>query len=141
LALGGSKEQEVEYGQLKGKYEAIQQVIDSKNCPLITPQERMVQTTPICTNEKECAIKWEAAQIWVVHNSAYKIQTTTNVLLETYNSPNGESKLAVRVTKEPLGGGRYKFIVNAWCGSELGCIPDELSAGLDFNKQISAIAP
>lgn len=36
------------------------------------------RTIPTCTEEKECNAKWETAQLWVVKNAGYKIQTATN---------------------------------------------------------------
>jgi hypothetical protein len=36
FALGGTKQQEAEYGRLKGEYEAIQQTAITKKCPGIT---------------------------------------------------------------------------------------------------------
>ena len=36
FALGGTKEQEAEYGRLKGEYEAIQQAAIAKKCTLPT---------------------------------------------------------------------------------------------------------
>jgi hypothetical protein len=38
FALGGTKQQEAEYGRLKGEYDALQQSAVVKKCPGITPQ-------------------------------------------------------------------------------------------------------
>lgn len=104
-------------------------------------QARFDQTIPICNDEKDCAAKWEAAQLWIIHNAGYKLQTTTSVLLETYNATGSSTSLAVRVTKEPLGGGKYKILVRTWCDNFLGCAPDSWGAALDFNQKISAVTP
>ena len=100
-----------------------------------------LRTTPICANGPDCNAKWEAAQLWVVHNSGYKIQTATSVVIETYNPTPHLTSIAVRITKEPIGGGRYKFLVSVWCDNLFRCIPNELDASLDFNKTIAAATP
>ena len=38
FALGGTKQQEAEYGRLRGEYDALQQAAVVKKCPGITPQ-------------------------------------------------------------------------------------------------------
>lgn len=99
------------------------------------------RTIPTCDGEQDCNAKWEAAQLWVVHNAGFKIQTATNVLLETYNATGGSTSIAARVTKEPLGGGRYKIIVRTWCDNIFGCTPNTWDAALDFNRKIGAATP
>lgn len=99
------------------------------------------RTIPICTEGVDCDIKWDAAQLWIVKNAGYKLQIATNVLLETYNPGYAKTELAVRVTKEPLGGGTYKLVVATWCDNLFGCNPDRLDAALDFNRTISAVKP
>lgn len=107
-------------------------------------QAKMAQfqrTIPTCSNEKDCKAKWDAAQLWIVHNAGYKLQTVTDVLLETYNPGEYDTDLAVRVTKEPQGDGVYKIIVKAWCNNIFGCTPNALDAELDFNAKVGAATP
>jgi len=99
------------------------------------------QTTPICNDEKDCNAKWEAAQLWIVHNAGFKLQTTTNVLLQTYNATGGSPSIAVQVTKEPMGGGKYKILVSVSCDNMFGCVPNQWDAALDFNRTVSAATP
>lgn len=98
------------------------------------------RTIPTCSGGEDCTAKWEAAQLWVVHNAGYKIQTSTSVLIETY-SPHNTKSIGVQVTKEPLGGGKYKILANIWCDSLIGCNPDVWDAAMNFNKTVSAAAP
>lgn len=99
------------------------------------------RTTPICNDEKDCNAKWEAAQLWIVHNAGFKLQITTNVLLQTYNATGGSPSIAVQVTKEPMGGGKYKLLVIVSCDNMFGCVPNQWDAALDFNKTVSAATP
>lgn len=104
-------------------------------------QAEIDKTIPTCANKDDCSAKWDAAQLWIVHHAAYKIQTATNVLIETFNPSNSDTGLAARVTKEPMGAGKYKILVSLWCDNIFGCIPDTYSSALDFNKTVSAAAP
>lgn len=103
--------------------------------------DRFNVTIPTCEGEADCKTKWEAAQLWVVHNAGYKIQTATSVLIETYNPSQYSSSLAARVTKEPLGGGKYKIVIFVWCNNSYGCRPNGWDAAIDFNEKVSAAVP
>lgn len=104
-------------------------------------RDEFKRTIPKCSSEKECTAMWEMAQLWIVKNAGYKLQTTTSVLLETYNSVDASTAMAARVTKEPLGGGAYEFKANVWCANWLGCELDPLTALLDFNRTVGAVKP
>lgn len=117
------------------------------SCATVPDAERMAmldqinKTIPTCTGAEDCNAKWEAAQLWVVHHAAYKIQTATNVLIETYNPASSSPSIAARVTKEPMGGGKYRLLVKVWCDNMFGCIPDPYASALDFNKVVGAATP
>ena len=104
-------------------------------------QAELSRTIPTCSGAADCNAKWEAAQLWVVHNAGWKIQTQSNVLIETYNAVNGSTNIAVRVTKEPLGSGRYQLLVTVWCDNIFGCHPDSWDAALKFNREIGQVTP
>lgn len=101
------------------------------------------RTIPICDGADDCKAKWEAAQIWVVHHSGFKIQTATDVLIQTYSSgDSSDTRIQMQVTKEPLGGGRYQIAIALGCNNLFGCggsSPAEL--GLAFNRQIADVHP
>ncbi|TAN06730.1 MAG: hypothetical protein EPN38_07685 [Rhodanobacteraceae bacterium] len=104
-------------------------------------QAELARTTPVCVSDADCKAKWDAAQLWIVHNAGYKLQTVTDVLLSTYNSVGGSPDIAVQVTKEPIGGGKYKILVSVSCDNLFGCVPNQWDAALDFNKTVSAVTP
>lgn len=104
-------------------------------------QAELASTTPVCASDADCKAKWDAAQLWIAHNAGYKLQTATDVLLETYNSVGGSPDIAVQVTKEPMGGGKYKIVVSVSCDNIFGCVPNQWDAALDFNKTVSAANP
>lgn len=98
-----------------------------------------VGTAPVCHEEKQCAEMWDAAQLFVVHYAGMKLQTVTNVVIETFNSPDYKTDLAMRVTKEPIGGGAYRLTAEAWCGNFLGCMPNASVVVAAFNTQLKEI--
>jgi hypothetical protein len=42
--------------------------------PELAKMDALNKSIPVCDGEVDCKAKWEAAQLWVVHNAAYKIQ-------------------------------------------------------------------
>lgn len=99
------------------------------------------ETVPVCTGEPECTAMWEMAQLWVAKNSDKKIQTATNVLIETFGGGQYDATLAMRVTKEPQGGGVYRIVFAGGCNNMFGCVPDKIDMGLRFNQAVSAARP
>jgi hypothetical protein len=99
------------------------------------------RTIPTCEGEKDCAAKWDAAQLWVVKNAGYKLQTVTNVVIQTFNPGPSDVYLAAAITKEPAGAGKFRLIGRLWCNNPFGCSPDPLEALLRFNREVSAATP
>ncbi|MDP1586303.1 MAG: hypothetical protein Q8M07_01045 [Prosthecobacter sp.] len=127
---------------------AIMAIITAiSGCATMSSQEiqakraQLEQTTPVCIDEKDCKAKWEAAQLWIVRNAGFKLQIITDVLLQTYNASGGSPSIAAQVTKEPLGGGKYKILVSVSCDNMFGCVPNPWDAALDFNKVVGAATP
>lgn len=119
-------------------------------------QAEIEASIPVCTGEADCAVKWEAAQLWAVHNAGFKLQTITNVLLETYapayaaagvtNDLEDVGRIFVKITKEPLGNGSYRIVPIISClarfrpfGGASGqdeCLTQDQT--LDFNRTVAA---
>jgi len=108
---------------------------------MLAKQAEVNRTIPTCASVEDCNAKWEAAQLWVVHNAGWKIQTQSSVLIETYNAVNSSPNIAVRVTKEPIGGGKYQLLVKVWCDNIFGCEPNSWDAALNFNQTIGGVTP
>ena len=98
-----------------------------------------LNTIPVCDLKLDCTAKWEAAQLWVAKNAGYKIQTATNVIIETFNPTRDDTYLAAKITKEPIGSGKYKIVANLWCNNMFGCNPDKWLASIEFNKSINFV--
>jgi len=82
---------------------------------------------PLSCSGDECKAMWDRAIYFVNTNSAYKIQTVNDNMIETYNPSQYSPKLAFRIIKQPLGDGAYKIIVQTWCDNFLGCSPHSLT--------------
>jgi hypothetical protein len=96
---------------------------------------------PECSSEKQCAAMWDAAQIFVARNAQMKMQISTNVLIETFNPPQYGTEIAMRVMREPIGGGSYRLSARAWCNNLFGCSSDPHMLRAAFNRQMAAVTP
>ncbi|HEX3529699.1 MAG TPA: hypothetical protein VH988_21790 [Thermoanaerobaculia bacterium] len=116
-------------------------------------QAEIEASIPVCTGDADCVAKWEAAQLWVVHNAGFKLQTVTNVLLETYapayasagitNNPDDVGRIFAKITKEPIGNGSYRIVPIIAClarfrpfGAQDECLTQDQT--LDFNRTVTA---
>lgn len=88
--------------------------------------------------DSSCKIEWQRAQLWLAKHSTMKVQTATDVLIQTYNPGANVAAYGFSVTKEPIvGTDRYRIQVEAVCTSWLGCAPtpeDVRSAFLYYVK-------
>ena len=115
-------------------------------CTTIPTEQQQAQiaelqaNTPKCIEEKECQRKWDAAQVWVSNNAGFRIQTASSAIIETYNSPEGSTDFAARVTKTPIGTGQYQFDLFVGCGNWLlGCKTSKYEIFRNFNNTINAV--
>jgi len=92
---------------------------------------------PVCDGVEDCSAKWDAAQLFVVKNSDLKLQTATSVILETYSPRRSSTQIAMRVTKEPIGGGRYKIVAEVFCVNIFGCREPSAKIIERFNAEVS----
>lgn len=87
----------------------------------LTPAEG-IAFEAVCAAD-DCTEYWQRAQLWLAKHSNMKIQTSTDVLLQTYNPPSSAgSTYGFTITKEPLAEGQYKIVMEANC-SGMMCSP------------------
>jgi hypothetical protein len=70
-----------------------------------------------------CREQWERAQVWIALHSKWKVQTATDVMIETYNPTQYDPSYGFSVLKAPVGGGRYHIGLALKCGNAFGCSP------------------
>lgn len=105
-------------------------------CVTVPDKDVPVVPTPTCDSPEDCNAKWDAAQLFVVHNADRKIQIATNVLIETYNPTEYGVEIAMRVTKESMGSGKYALVAEAWCANMFGFSRSPKRIVADFNTYI-----
>ena len=83
-------------------------------------------TGPLIVCDSGCKVEWQRAQLWLAKHSVMKIQTATDVLLQTYNSDEKfNSGYAFTITKEPMDNSHYRISIEIACrtGKWTGCDP------------------
>ena len=94
-------------------------------------------TIPTCTEGADCVTKWEAARSWVVSTASYAIRVSNEDRIETYNADSTRAGTAVQVTREPIGEGQYRLIVNIDCFAISRC-PPYWETLIDFNHSVAS---
>jgi hypothetical protein len=143
IALVGCSEAMVEQmKQVKAENMQKQEQARREEIELQKALPAMIQaSTPYCTGKADCNAKWAAAKTWVVKHAEYKIETATDVLIQTLGPFPSYGDLAASVTKEPMGGEKYAIKAIIKCGSNDGCMPDARKALLNFNQTVTAAHP
>jgi hypothetical protein len=93
---------------------------------------RLVVGDNVACDDATCKQDWERAQLWLAKHSSWKLQTSTDVLLQTYNGTQYSPTYAFSVTREPLGSGQYRIAMELGCGNPLGCNPNALDVRTAF---------
>jgi len=107
-------------------------------------QAEVARTVPKCSTKAECDAKWDAAQVWVVQHAGFRLQTTTNVVIQTFGpstSTGDSTRLAMQVLREQTSDGRWQIRALATCGNPFGCTPEIWPTLLQFNRAIGAVQP
>jgi hypothetical protein len=106
--------------------------------PVQLSEAQKLQLKPVaCAGDDACKIAWQKAQLWLVKNSAYKLQTANDTLLQTFNGPAHTTEITYTVTKEPVTVGNYEIVMRAGCDNYLGCTPRApVEMILEFNNYL-----
>jgi hypothetical protein len=110
-------------------------------CATITSKDQTLlnETVPMCFSKSECDVKWSAAKEWALNHSNMKLQSSSDDLIETYDSPKDSPHLAFLIRKHPTSNPQtYAISINVWCGNMLGCVPPTKDAIRDFNKYVNS---
>jgi hypothetical protein len=88
-----------------------------------------------CRAGPDCDAKWSRAIAWVAVNSRWKIQTQTDLLVQTFSSTEGSPNPSYTVTKTAGADGLYEISLNGGCDNFIGCnpaIPEARAKFADF---------
>jgi hypothetical protein len=105
-------------------------------------QQLVEATIPTCEGTEDCAAKWDAAHAWVVQHAGYEIQTSTDLLIQTFDAvDSSDMALMATVRKESIGAGKYRIVAQLSCRNLFGCATNPGKATLDFNRTVAATEP
>src|SRR5579871_4902653 len=87
-----------------------------------TPDETAAASQPVtCSNEADCRAKWSRALDWVLQNSSWRIQTQTDLLIETYPGDQYTPLLSYSISRVDGADGTARIEFRAGCQNFLGC--------------------
>jgi hypothetical protein len=88
----------------------------------------------LCVDRAQCDVYWQRAQAWVANNSAYRLQTITDTVIETAGPLAARTSLAYRITRVPDDQQGARIYVMAACGHLAGCNPASSDAVVAFKR-------
>jgi hypothetical protein len=100
---------------------------------MLTPARSLGETEEC--DAADCVLKWQRVQFWIVSHALVKIQTQTDIMVETYsptpvtvlsrdNMPYGPwATYGFRAVREPLADGRFRITLGTTCGGYAECRP------------------
>ena len=88
----------------------------------------------ICKDKKQCDYYWQRAQLWIAQNAPFKIQTVSDVMIQTYGPIDTDQRLAFLITKDVRPDGSAHIGININCGNEYGCYPPAYIAALQLKQ-------
>ena len=91
-----------------------------------------------CVDRAQCDIYWQRAKVWISSNSYYRVQLSSDSVIETYGPYAGRMELAYRVLKIPDGAGGARISVTAECGNVFRCSPTVTDAIAAFKRFASS---
>lgn len=92
-----------------------------------------------CVSDAQCARWWRAAQVWLVNNSALKLQIATDAVLQTYSSTASMPHWSFTITKAPDDAGVEVMAVRIDCAPGFACAPAYETVVADFKRHILGV--
>jgi hypothetical protein len=108
--------------------------------PLTDEQRASLQAIE-CSDKAQCDMIWQRAQLWIGKNSSYRMQTVTDVVIQTYGPFDSKTELAYRAYREPLPGGKAKISFKVLCDNWIGCERPPIDALTELRNFATAGAP
>ncbi len=88
----------------------------------------------LCKGAEQCSVYWRRAQVWVARNSAMKIQTATDAMIETFNPQPNTQQRGYRVLRMPQEDGAERIMISSGCAGYLPCSSNEISMAARFKR-------
>ena len=87
-----------------------------------------------CVDRTQCELYWQRAKVWISSNSYYRVQLSSDSVIETYGPFAGRMELAYRILRIPDGAGGARITVTAECGNVFRCNPTVTDAIVAFKR-------
>jgi hypothetical protein len=91
-----------------------------------------------CVDRTQCELYWQRAKVWISANSYYRVQLSSDSVIETYGPLAGRMELAYRILRIPDGAGGARISVTAACGNAFRCDPAVTEAIAAFKRFASS---
>jgi len=91
-----------------------------------------------CSSGADCAFRWRRAHFWIAENASLKIQTASDVVIETYNAPPYSAGWAFRATREPRTATTERITLWPSCGPSGLCREPNLRKIAQFHRYVRA---
>jgi len=94
-----------------------------------------------CHAGADCDAKWSRASAWIVKNSAYKIKTANDSIVQTEGPLEDDDRTAFTATKAANAAGEYEISLTGGCDNVFRCAPSIDQARLSFVAFVRASTP
>jgi hypothetical protein len=102
-----------------------------------SPEVKTAALDPlVCVNKAQCDLYWKRAKIWIVNNSAWRIQQADDVVITTFGPTESSANLAYSVMMEPSSGDSARIRIKAICANAFGCEMHPMAAAAAFKSYV-----
>lgn len=93
----------------------------------------------VCNSKDQCDVFWQRAQVWVVNNSGWRIQTATDAVISTFPPLSPYPwRTAYEITKLPNEGGTATIKIKPYCDPYVAhCNPKVYPMVVSFKRYVS----
>jgi hypothetical protein len=116
-------------------------------CGCITAEQQASLAEPpkpiTCHSGNDCNAKWSRANAWVAEHSKYKVESSSESLIQTSGPSTFETdpSPSYKVTKVATGPAEYSIEFTGACDSIFPCTPTVPVAQADFTQSLQTAQP
>ena len=85
-----------------------------ENVRMVAGLKLLADRPIVCDNKTQCDEWWQKAEFFVNKHAGMRIRSVTDTVIETYGSTD-YTRMSFTVSKEPLGDGKARIFVKAYC--------------------------
>jgi hypothetical protein len=94
----------------------------------------------VCKQGPDCDTKWSRALSWIATNSRWRIQTQTDLLIQTFNGvEDAETEPGYTITRLAKGAGAFEITFSGGCHNLFACIPSVAEQRAKFAAFVNSI--